>query len=627
MNLSWKAIERITAERAAKDPEIQAKLERNGRPMVAHGRAMSDEALIQKLTSLGVKIDRDWLDHFTEKYAAAQDLTKMVLDEEGRDIPDIQHDWVWIALLCLWERWFPERPNIEMLEDGIHDGYAADKDRDAIQTVEHWGRAWKAVRFFSQRLTATTFPELEDALGTGFALSEWIEQYSGALWRAAKINSAYLRDRINFCVEAADVASMPECDRWLRPSLQLAHADTLIELGETDAADSLFEEELQHVPQSKVNWSWWADLYGGDHHPPHRRDPEKAVGILERGLDVVSLEQMPHIAGDLSELLQELGRDQDADRARDRFPDAVMAELNFYEQRKLPRTALRAAQKHRELVTPALLRAIEGATAEARAGRDVETSGHFFAFFLLTEFRAKEALPAILEAVSLPGNAPFDLFGDSITEHLSDVLAALADDQPQLINQMIADRSLNEYVRWAAVDVFLYWVRDGLMKREEAVQKLREHLWDAKIEYDYRIANALVNACLDLVAHEAKHEIEDVFRRDLVSSRFCSWEYVCETLKRGDAHFQDCLMHCRPTGIDDTVALLEKMPGFRDPPKPSRNTRIDLPGPAPPKTPPPFFDGPEYVTATIRNTEAKVGRNEPCPCGSGKKYKKCCGKL
>ena len=23
--------------------------------------------------------------------------------------------------------------------------------------------------------------------------------------------------------------------------------------------------------------------------------------------------------------------------------------------------------------------------------------------------------------------------------------------------------------------------------------------------------------------------------------------------------------------------------------------------------------------------EQKIGRNEPCPCGSGKKYKKCCG--
>ena len=27
----------------------------------------------------------------------------------------------------------------------------------------------------------------------------------------------------------------------------------------------------------------------------------------------------------------------------------------------------------------------------------------------------------------------------------------------------------------------------------------------------------------------------------------------------------------------------------------------------------------------IRNADPKVGRNDPCPCGSGKKYKKCCG--
>jgi len=28
----------------------------------------------------------------------------------------------------------------------------------------------------------------------------------------------------------------------------------------------------------------------------------------------------------------------------------------------------------------------------------------------------------------------------------------------------------------------------------------------------------------------------------------------------------------------------------------------------------------------MRRVPPKVGRNEPCPCGSGKKYKKCCGK-
>ena len=30
------------------------------------------------------------------------------------------------------------------------------------------------------------------------------------------------------------------------------------------------------------------------------------------------------------------------------------------------------------------------------------------------------------------------------------------------------------------------------------------------------------------------------------------------------------------------------------------------------------------VKTIVRDGE-KVGRNDPCPCGSGKKYKKCCG--
>lgn len=34
----------------------------------------------------------------------------------------------------------------------------------------------------------------------------------------------------------------------------------------------------------------------------------------------------------------------------------------------------------------------------------------------------------------------------------------------------------------------------------------------------------------------------------------------------------------------------------------------------------------EEPVKTVRRKEGKVGRNEPCPCGSGKKYKKCCGR-
>ena len=33
----------------------------------------------------------------------------------------------------------------------------------------------------------------------------------------------------------------------------------------------------------------------------------------------------------------------------------------------------------------------------------------------------------------------------------------------------------------------------------------------------------------------------------------------------------------------------------------------------------------QKLSTTVVNTQPKVGRNDPCPCGSGKKYKKCCG--
>jgi len=39
-----------------------------------------------------------------------------------------------------------------------------------------------------------------------------------------------------------------------------------------------------------------------------------------------------------------------------------------------------------------------------------------------------------------------------------------------------------------------------------------------------------------------------------------------------------------------------------------------------------YADGLTPKPATQRNEGPKVGRNDPCPCGSGKKYKKCCGR-
>lgn len=40
-----------------------------------------------------------------------------------------------------------------------------------------------------------------------------------------------------------------------------------------------------------------------------------------------------------------------------------------------------------------------------------------------------------------------------------------------------------------------------------------------------------------------------------------------------------------------------------------------------------FEEGQIVGTGPIKRAQPKIGRNDPCTCGSGKKYKKCCGAL
>ena len=44
------------------------------------------------------------------------------------------------------------------------------------------------------------------------------------------------------------------------------------------------------------------------------------------------------------------------------------------------------------------------------------------------------------------------------------------------------------------------------------------------------------------------------------------------------------------------------------------------------KDEPPQPKGPRIMLPSMKKDLPKVGRNDPCPCGSGKKYKACCGR-
>ncbi len=74
---------------------------------------------------------------------------------------------------------------------------------------------------------------------------------------------------------------------------------------------------------------------------------------------------------------------------------------------------------------------------------------------------------------------------------------------------------------------------------------------------------------------------------------------------------------------DRVVKVLWKIDLGRDDREESQRVSRALPPPRPKEQV--MFTGPKEVAAPVKRTQAKVGRNDPCPCGSGKKYKKCHG--
>jgi hypothetical protein len=302
--------------------------------------------------------------------------------------------------------------------------------------------------------------------------------------------------------------------------------------------------------------------------------------------------------------------------------DRIIRELNTRWTGKLPVEAIRAAQEHREEMIPRLIQTITDATEQAKSGPTPKGNAHFFALFLLTEFKAIESLPAILDAISLPGEGPFDLFGDAVTENLWRVLAVFATEPFDTLDALISDVSLNEYVRWQAAHAYLCLVRDGLLTRDEAVDRLRNHLRDAIRNGDAVLAEGMVSDLYSYSPHEAEAEIREAFQLGLVDTRMIDIKDVERSLIEGESHFQSALDHCREAGIADTVEELKSWSCFQEEPESQPHIPINT-----------WQNGSDWdfdlssrePSMTIRNTQQRVGRNDPCPCGSGKKHKKCCG--
>ncbi len=181
------------------------------------------------------------------------------------------------------------------------------------------------------------------------------------------------------------------------------------------------------------------------------------------------------------------------------------------------------------------------------------------------------------------------------------------------MEQWIWDDERSNPDRREMIEAYLYACRNGHLDREVAIHTLVAGLRRALLEESILIGPYAENLAF-LTPKEHAHVLNEAFNRDDVE-----WFIPLQDLRRmvQDAkfardHFRECSHRYRSVDRIVSAGVMFNKDGLQ----------------AKPRSMPPlvrdYQPQPEIVpTKTIRN-EVRIQRNDPCPCGSGKKYKKCC---
>ena len=125
---------------------VRRELEHAGNPLRSSADSLSDDELLTKLRSFGLDVDRDGVERLCAGALSAQEVAEPILDTLKLG-DETTVDWLWISLLALWQRWWPDRPSLELLDDKIQAGYAQDPEIDPHAAAATWLNAWSDVQW------------------------------------------------------------------------------------------------------------------------------------------------------------------------------------------------------------------------------------------------------------------------------------------------------------------------------------------------------------------------------------------------------------------------------------------------------------------------------------------------
>ena len=248
---------------------------------------------------------------------------------------------------------------------------------------------------------------------------------------------------------------------------------------------------------------------------------------------------------------------------------------------------------------------------------------HIFAMYLLAHFRSKEAFPKIIAILKLPGEAPFELLGDdAVTDYgMKNIIASTFNGEIDLVKNVIENQMLDEYVRGSALSSLMALVVLELIDMNVVTQYLKE-LLEGKLENTKPHLWAVITGIvMDLYIEELFPLIINAFQHNYIDTDYTDLEYFQnyvnnygqndEELKR-KYHFIDTIKDMEWWACFQSVESRRKSDaGFIKLMKSISQDRKKE-------------KQKEHGFSLVKREGNKIGRNDFCPCGSGKKHKKCC---
>jgi hypothetical protein len=280
----------------------------------------------------------------------------------------------------------------------------------------------------------------------------------------------------------------------------------------------------------------------------------------------------------------------------------------------LPFEAIKAATVDRERVAPLLIQELQKFAADFQ-GYDQNDCLPAIAIYLLAEWQVAESFETVLDCFALDEKYGGYELGDLLTENGPVILAALCQADLDALERFAERKDVSGWARGAALKAMVTLVLWDKVPREDVVTRFA---WIFRRKpfrrEDHVTWTQLADAAFELNPAELMEEIRPLFGQGIIDPFMTTLAEFEREAKRDKAiSLRQHAAGFQP--ITDTAQSISYWGRWKD----SSSLYDSSTAHTPPKL------GPASVQA--RPTVSKTGRNEPCPCGSGKKYKKCCGRL